>query len=166
MYTPSSVSAYMERAPAYTIRVKVLCIWVLVSIKMSDSNENVALFEGIIIGLYGNWLISLIDKISFTQPLRIGGLVIQWFQPFLFLVSILSLIGLLAIGIFGGRLETRIEVLVLSIFHVFPIGLSFYLEDLLLKDFFFLAIGGILFAIIYSTEYLKAKRPQKMSKEQ
>jgi len=124
---------------------------------MSSNSDNVSLFEGIIIGLYGNWLISLIDKISFTQPLKISGLVIQWFQPFLFLVSMLSLIGLIAIGIFGGRLETKKEVSALSIFHIFPIGLSFYLEDLLLKDLFFLSIGGILFAIIYSTEYLRAK---------
>jgi len=128
---------------------------------MSENGENISLFEGIIIGLYGNWLISLIDKISFTQPLRVGGLSISWFQPFLFLVSILSLIGLIAVGIFGGRLETRKEVSILSIFHILPIGLSFYLEDLLLKDLFFLSIGGILFAIIYSTEYLRAKERSK-----
>jgi len=124
----------------------------VVSIIMSKNGENISLFEGIIIGLYGNWLISLIDKISFTQPLKNGGLSISWFQPFLFLISILSLIGLIAIGIFGGRLETRKEVSILSIFHILPIGLSFYLENLLLKDLFFLSIGGILFAIIYSTE--------------
>jgi len=128
---------------------------------MSENGENISLFEGIIIGLYGNWLISLIDKISFTQPLRIGGLSVSWFQPFLFLVSILSLIGLIAIGIFGGRLETRKEVSILSIFHILPIGLSFYLENLLLKDLFFLSIGGIQFAIIYSTEYLRAKEKSK-----
>jgi len=133
----------------------------VVSIIMSENGENISLFEGIIIGLYGNWLISLIDKISFTQPLRVGGLSISWFQPFLFLVSILSLIGLIAVGIFGGRLETRKEVSILSIFHILPIGLSFYLEDLLLKDLFFLSIGGILFAIIYSTEYLRAKERSK-----
>lgn len=133
----------------------------VVSIIMSKNGENISLFEGIIIGLYGNWLISLIDKISFTQPLKIGEIIISWFQPFLFLVSILSLIGLIAIGIFGGRLETRKEVLILSIFHILPIGISFYLENLLLKDLFFLSIGGILFAIIYSTEYLRAKEKSK-----
>lgn len=127
------------------------------------NNDRLSLFEGIIIGIYGNWLISLIDKISFTTPLIIGGYSLSWFQPFLIIFSIACLISLLAIGIFGGKLETRWEVVILGMGHFIPICASFYVEELILKDYFFFSVGGILFLIIYTTEFSRARQIKRIN---
>ena len=127
------------------------------------NNDRLSLFEGIIIGIYGNWLISLIDKISFTTPLVVAGYSLSWFQPFLVTLSIACLISLVAIGIFGGKLETRWEVVLLSVGHFAPICISLYVEGLILKDMFFLGIGGILFFMVYTSELWRARQLQRKS---
>lgn len=124
-------------------------------------NDRLALFEGIIIGIYGNWLISLIEKISFTTPLIIAGYSLSWFQPFLIILSMACLISLIAIGIFRGELERRWEVVILAIGHFAPICASLYTEGLFLKDIFFLGIGGILFSMIYISELWRARQMEK-----
>ncbi|MCP8304942.1 MAG: hypothetical protein H3Z50_05700 [archaeon] len=125
------------------------------------NNDRLALFEGIIIGIYGNWLISLIDKISFTTPLIIAGYSLPWFQPFLVILSTACLVSLIAIGIFGGKLETRWEVIILGLGHFAPICVSLYVEGLILKDIFFLFIGGILFFMIYTSELWRARQIER-----
>ena len=79
-----------------------------------EIETRLVLFEGIIIGIYGNWLVSLIQMISFASVLII-------LQSILTLISLASLVALLAIGIFGSRLESRIEVVILSCGHFLPI---------------------------------------------
>ena len=125
------------------------------------NNDRMSLFEGIIIGIYGNWLISLIDKMSFNPALIVGGYSLSWFQPFLIILSIACLISLIAIGIFGGKLETRWEVLILGLGHFAPICVSLYIEGLILKDIFFLGIGGILFFMIYVSELWRARQLER-----
>ncbi|WP_455276341.1 hypothetical protein [[Eubacterium] cellulosolvens] len=127
------------------------------------NDDRLNLFEGIIIGIYGNWLISLIDKISFTMPLIIAGHSLFWFQPVLFILSITCLIALVAIGVFGGKLETRWEVVILGMGHFIPICASFYVEELILKDYFFFSVGGILFLIIYTTEFSRARQIKRIN---
>lgn len=121
-----------------------------------EIESRLALFEGIIIGIYGNWLVSLIQIISFASPLII-------LQSIITIISLSCLIGLFAIGIFGGRLESRIEVVVLSFGHFFPICIALIIERSLIKDAFFLMIGGILFIMIYYAEFkrVKSKKTKK-----
>jgi len=115
-----------------------------------EIESRFALFEGIIIGIYGNWLVSLIQIISFISPLII-------LQSILTIISLSCLIALLAIGIFGGRLESRIEVVVFSCGHFLPICITLILERLFIQDAFFLLIGGMLFIMIYYAEFKRAK---------
>lgn len=119
--------------------------------KEEEIESRLALFEGIIIGIYGNWLISLIQLISFISPLII-------LQSILTILSIICLIALLAIGIFGGRLETRVEVGILSCGHFIPICITLIIERLLIQDAFFLLIGAMLFVMIYYAEFKRVKR--------
>jgi len=119
-----------------------------------EIETRLALFEGIIIGIYGNWLVSLIQIISFNSPLII-------LQSILTLISLGSLVALLAIGIFGSRLESRIEVFILSCGHFLPICITLILERLLIRDAFFLMIGGILFIMIYYTEFKRVTRKKR-----
>lgn len=113
--------------------------------------SSISLFEGIIIGIYGNWLISAIILISFTSS-------VVWLQILLVSISILSLIALLWIGVIGGKLETRPEVIILAIGHYFPLCASLVIERRDVSDIFQLVIGGVLFAIIYYTEYVRARK--------
>ena len=115
-----------------------------------EIETRLVLFEGIIIGIYGNWLVSLIQMISFASVLII-------LQSILTLISLASLVALLAIGIFGSRLESRIEVVILSCGHFLPICATLMIERLLIQDAFFLMIGGILFIMIYYAEFKRVK---------
>lgn len=121
-----------------------------------EVESRLALFEGIIIGIYGNWLVSLIQIISFNSPVII-------LQSILTIISLSCLIALLAIGIFGGRLESRVEVVTLSFGHFLPICITLIIERLLIQDAFFLMIGGILFIMIYYAEFkrVKSKKTKK-----
>ncbi|MFX0086043.1 MAG: hypothetical protein ACFFAU_10225 [Candidatus Hodarchaeota archaeon] len=103
-----------------------------------EIESRLALFEGIIIGIYGNWLVSLIQMKSFLSPLIIV-------QSILTIISLSSFVVLLAIRIFGSRLESPIEVFILSCGHFLPICITLIIERLLIQDAFFLMIGGILF---------------------
>ncbi len=76
------------------------------------------------------------------------------------ITSITCLIALVGIGIYGGRLETHWEVILLAIGHFTPICVSLYVEALILQDIFFLAIGALLFSMIYLAEYVRAKHAE------
>ena len=112
------------------------------------------LFEGIIIGIYGNWLVSLIQLITFTSALVIPQIVLT-------LVSLLSLVILLAIGVFGGKWENHYIILVLAVSHYVPLCISLALERLLVQDGFFLLIGGMLFFMIYMAEHTRARAAER-----
>jgi hypothetical protein len=112
-------------------------------------NDQLMLFEGIIIGIYGNWLVSLIQLITFSAVLLIH-------QIALILLSLLSLVILLAVGVFGGKWENHYVVLVLAFLHYVPLCISLLLQNPPIQDLFFLLIGGILFSMIYMAEYARA----------
>jgi hypothetical protein len=118
--------------------------------QVSQKNDQLMLFEGIIIGIYGNWLVSLIQLLTFPPAIVIA-------QVSLTLISLFSLVILLAIGVFGGRWENHYIVLVLTIFHYFPLCISLALERFQVQDAFFLLMGGVLFFMVYIAEYIRAK---------
>ncbi len=77
------------------------------------------------------------------------------------ILSLSCLVALLAVGIFGSRLESRLEVVILSCGHFLPICITLIMERLLIQDAFFLMIGGILFIMIYYAEFKRVKRRKK-----
>jgi hypothetical membrane protein len=117
-------------------------------------NEQLMLFEGIVIGIYGNWLVSLIQLISFTASLIAV-------QILLTLMSLLSLVALLAIGVFGGKFENHYVVMALAFLHFFPLCVTLAMESLWIKDGFFLMIGGVLFFMIYMAEHTRARSAER-----
>ncbi len=124
----------------------------------TPANEQMMLFEGIIIGIYGNWLVTLIQLITFTSALIIP-------QIILTLVSLVSLVVLLALGVFGGKFENHYVVLVLAFLHYAPLCITLVLERLLVQDGFFLVIGGILFFMIYMAEYTRARASERAKRK-
>ncbi len=129
---------------------------------MTGENENydlekiqkmgrIALFEGIIIGIYGNWLVSIIVLISLTSNFI-------WLQILLLCISILSLVALLWIGVAGGKLDSKLEVIGLAFGHFVPLSAALLIERRLLSDIFLLILGALLFSVIYYTEYVRARK--------
>lgn len=123
---------------------------------MTEAGERLVLFEGIIMGIYGNWLISAVDKITFTQAL---------FQLFFMISSFAFLI--LFVGswifrprwLFRNRRVGRYNVAVFGAGHLIFIYLALLAEGFSFKNLFFFTIGAILFFIIYYIELRRLKRP-------
>lgn len=120
--------------------------------------DKTALLEGIIIGIYGNWLISLFDKLTFSSTPKLFQIEEYIFQAFFIILSIICLILLLSFGIFGGRYESHHEVIFLGFGHIFPIILSLSIQQFQIKDILFLSIGIILFSMIYLAEFIRAPK--------
>ena len=105
------------------------------------------LFEGVVIGIYGNWLISFIDKISFEfavyqglyQSLCVGG-------------SFATLLMLFAFSIFRPALVTRRTGFILALGHAVGNYGALWAEGWTTKLHTFYWIGTFLFAIIYFIE--------------
>jgi len=75
--------------------------------KLQDERDRLNLFEGIVIGIYGNWLISLLDKITFTRVFVIFGISLGWLQPLSLFLSFFSLLILFSYSIFAPHVVTK-----------------------------------------------------------
>jgi hypothetical protein len=120
-------------------------------IKKIEAENRLSLFEGVIIGIYGNWLVTLIQMISFISPFII-------IQLLLTTISLLSFVALVAVGIFGGKLGNKYEVVILSIGHFLPNCITLIMERLLVQDAFFLFVGGLIFYMIFHAEYVRVHK--------
>lgn len=133
---------------------------------MAENISRVNLFEGIIIGIYGNWLISFVDSIAFTKSLYFFGHELWFYQPVCMIFSFVCLILLIAIGIFRAELLTRGLVVILAIGHFVGMWASLYVEGFTFKNSFFLGIGGFLFLLIYSCELWRVREIQRSGTRQ
>jgi len=120
--------------------------------------ERLDLFEGIVIGIYGNWLISLVDKITFTRVLVLFGITLWGYQPICLVLSFAFLLLLVGFSIFRPNLVTIRSVLVLSVGHFVGNWCALYVEGFTIKNTFFLVIGTLLFCVIYICELIRVRR--------
>ena len=116
------------------------------------SLTRLSLFEGIVIGIYGNWLISFVDRISFTKALVIGDTQYWLYQPIAIGFSFACLLLLVGIGVLKEHLLTRGLVFTLAVGHFAANWATFYVEGYTFSNGFFLAIGTLLFLLIYTSE--------------
>jgi hypothetical protein len=114
------------------------------------------LFEGIVIGIYGNWLISFLDKISF-KALAIGEAQYWSYQPFCIAFSFVCLLLLVGIGVLKEHLLTRGLIVILAVGHFLGNWAAFYVEGYTFSNGFFLAIGTLLFLLIYFSELVRLR---------
>jgi hypothetical protein len=115
------------------------------------------LFEGIVIGIYGNWLISFLDKISFTKALVISSTQIWLYQPFCIAFSFVCLLLLIGIGVLKEQLLTRGLVIMLAFGHLVANWAAFFVEGYTFSNIFFYAIGILLFSLIYISELVRSR---------
>ncbi len=106
---------------------------------MSKQSRSLDLFEGILIGIYGNWIISLVDKVNLDQ----------WYKPIAVIVSFICLILFFLVRVFKPELMLENRVLLLYLGHAFGIAWSL---DYTVHNALFLGVGAILFIAIYKID--------------
>ena len=108
---------------------------------------NLDFVEGLIIGIYGNWLIALIDKIDYVK-IQIDG--------FLFLIVSFGALGLYFFFLLSGRVQTSFRKNVFLVFLHYSGWLYVYTTygnfQNLYEEIAFSFIGLILFALLNLAE--------------
>lgn len=104
---------------------------------------NLDFVEGIIIGVYGNWLISLIDKIDFES--------LQLLEYFLLLASFLAFILYFLLILDGRQIGSFYTNLLLIGIHYYG-WLSVYLREITPEKILFSLVGLFLFFAMFVAE--------------
>lgn len=117
-----------------------------------DTLNRINLFEGVVFGVYGGWLISFIDKISFLKfPLYYN--IFSWaFQFACVVFSFLCLFLLFAFSIFRANLLSFGLGYVLYLGHEVGILGALYAEGLTVSNLAFFFLGLFLFGLIFVIE--------------
>jgi hypothetical protein len=121
-----------------------------------ENGERLVLFEGIILGIYGNWLISLVERISY-KPFAVLGPLADWYQPYCLLASFGCLSLLVALGVFQPKYLSRWLVALTAVGHVSANYAVLYVEGVNLENAVFFLIGAVLFFLIYLVELVRIK---------
>jgi hypothetical protein len=115
---------------------------------IKDRLNKLAIFEAVLFGIYGNWLISFVDKITTLFPdIRSALLVIFVILSFFFLLTLVSL------SIFYPKKMTRLHVIFFGVMHFACNFGAFFVEGMAPQFAFFLSVGGVMLILICSTIY-------------
>jgi len=120
--------------------------------------EDLNLFEGIIIGLYGNWLISLIDKIDFEKITRLD-IALQVANVGMLIVSFLFLILFFGYSIIKTRsvpIKSLLEALILH-FLTWLTLLLFFPKGNRMELVFFGFLGFVLLSTLMICETVRRR---------
>lgn len=119
--------------------------------------DRMNLFEAVVIGIYGNWLISFIDKISFIRDPVVYGVRFWGYQVWAVALSFFCLIFLFVFSVFRPRDVTRRLAFIIGVGH--PIGNSaaLWAEGWTTHLYVFFWIGVFLFFIIYAIELARIR---------
>lgn len=117
-----------------------------------DMLNRMNLFEALVIGIYGNWLISFVDKISFLKfPISLN--VFSWgYQIVCVALSFATLLILFAYSIFAPNAVTRWFGPLLGFGHIVGNYGALYAEEFTMPLIVFFSIGVALFLVIYIIE--------------
>ena len=126
--------------------------------KQEQQLNRLTIFEALVFGIYGNWLISLLDKVSFDKSVWIFGL---WFQPFWILMSFFTIILLFFCSIYRPKFVTGNFGILLGFGHAASNYLVLWAEGIFIKLFFFYWIGTVLFFVLYPIELRRASIGQR-----
>jgi len=130
--------------------------------RLEEMLNRLNLFEAVIFGLYGGWLISLVDKISFSD--RIVGFFFtvlgtpSWvYQGSCLGLSFVTLLLLFGFSMFKPNFMTRRMAFVLGFGHIAGNYAVLWAEGLTSRLVIFWAIGTCLFFIIYAIELRRVR---------
>jgi hypothetical protein len=115
-----------------------------------EMRRNLDLYEGIIIGIYGNFLIALVDKIDFGA--------IPLFDTALLFVSYLAFIIYFIYQISAEHPMTAfwMNILLLA-FHYYGWLSAYLIQGITIERVFFSFVGVLLFGALFSAERKRTK---------
>jgi hypothetical protein len=126
--------------------------------KMSETELNRwNIFEALLFGIYGNWLIAFLDKVSFLRVpinLNIFGF---WYQSVCVGLAFFCLPLLFYISIFKSKETKRSFILVLYFGHLIGILGALFVEQWTISLLAFYLIGAALFIVIYYIQIIRIK---------
>jgi hypothetical protein len=120
------------------------------------------LFEAVVFGLYGGWLISFVDKISFSDKAISSIFLIftasSWaYQGVSVALSFFTLLLLFGFSMFKPNFMTRSWAFILGFGHSISNYGALWAEGLTIRLFMFWVIGTLLFCIIYAIELRRVR---------
>lgn len=130
-----------------------------------ENLDKLSIFEGIVIGIYGNWLISLLDKITFSRVPVFLGVVLWYYQAVCLVFSFACLLLLVGFSVFRPDSTTRLFVALMSIGHIVGNWCILYFEEFTLKNIVFLLVGVFLFFTLYACELYRIRGKRTHSSE-
>jgi predicted ferric reductase len=115
------------------------------------------LFEALVFGIYGGWLISFVDKISFLKYPAAFNIFSWGFQIACVALSFSTLLILFGYSIFRPNFLTRWLAFILGIGHEVGNYGALWAETWTMQLLVFFLIGTILFFIIYAIELRRTR---------
>jgi len=117
-----------------------------------DRLNRLNLFEALVFGIYGNWLISFIDKISFLKfPVSFN--IFFWSYQFVCVaLAFSSLLLLFGFSIFRPNETSKLFMYIMYLGHAIGIFGAFTVEGWTVSNLSFYFIGLTLFLIIFLIE--------------
>jgi hypothetical protein len=116
-----------------------------------DKLTKLTIFEAILFGIYGNWLISFVDKLTFPNTNILTSLEVGFVS-----VSFVSLFLLISWSIFQPQKLTRFWTIVLGLTHFgLNVG-ALIIVGSAMQYTFFLFIGAVMFLIICQVQYQRS----------
>jgi hypothetical protein len=120
------------------------------------------LFEAILFGIYGNWLIAFLDKVSFLKAPINFNIFGFWFQSVCVGLAFFCLPTLVYFSIFRSKEVTRGLILVLYLGHIIGVLGALFVEEWTASLLVFYLIGFSLFIIIYSIQIQRIRIYKKL----
>lgn len=127
--------------------------------KMAEQRlKRLDLFEVVVFGLYGNWLITFLsDKISFEKfpiGLNVFG---SWYQDVCVGLAFGCLLLLFGLSVFRPDLTRWWSLFIIYMGHTASIFMAFVVEGMTKSNLIFMAIGLVLFYLTFIIELRRIK---------
>lgn len=128
--------------------------------------DRLTIFEAVVVGIYGNWIISFLDGLNFTNKGTILGFSIPYIQGLLVGFTFFTLLIFFVYTIFSPESVTKFFALIMAIGHIVGIGAIFQLEvmtpeGMTMKTWLFYILGIWLYSILFLTEIFRVRFTRK-----
>jgi hypothetical protein len=110
------------------------------------------LFEALLFGIYGTWLISFVDKTSFLKAPIAFNVFFQGYQPACVLVSFFCLVVLFGFAMFRPYDMTRRFGFIMGFGYVVCNWCALYIEGWTTPLLVFFCIGAGIFFVIFAVQ--------------
>jgi len=120
--------------------------------------DRLNIFEAVVVGIYGNWLISFLDKLTLTNiEVTLLGIPIPYFQAFNLAFAFTALFIFFGFTIFRPNEVTRKFAIIMGIAHIVGIWVTMLFEVMTIKFGLSYWLGIGLYLVLFSTEISRVR---------